>query len=171
MTLTSGTHTYSCTQSTIWTIFQFIDFNSSYKTQYLRIFPYKSTREQSWPCCKVVQGQPRIITWTNFEGSKSLMLYTKFEGHRPAGFGEDFFKGFKHTWAWRPFWSNNLDHLNKLLFPTSQWDSTWNLALIGPVVSEEMFEECRRWTDDDERKTEPAYTTSSPMCLKAQVSL
>ena len=34
---------------------------------------------------------------------------------------------------------------------------------------EKMFEECGRWIDND-RRTEPAYTISSPMSLKAQVS-
>ena len=44
------------------------------------------------------------------------------------------------------------------------------MALIGPVVSEEkMFEEFGRRTGD-ERTAEPAYTISSPMSLKAQVS-
>ena len=39
------------------------------------------------------------------------------------------------------------------------------LALIGPAVSEEkIFEECGR------QMTEPVYTISSPMSLKAQVS-
>ena len=27
-----------------------------------------------------------------------------------------FFKAFYHIWAWRPFWSCDLDHLNKLWF-------------------------------------------------------
>ena len=49
--------------------------------------------------------------------------------------------------------------------PPSSGGSTWNLTLIGRAVSEEkMFKECgrRRTTDDDGRKTEPAYTISSP---------
>ena len=59
------------------------------------------------------------------------MLHTKSQVHRPSGSGEeDFFKGFQHIWAWRPSWSCEQDHLNKLC----------NLDLIGPVVSEEMFE-------------------------------
>ena len=45
------------------------------------------------------------------------MLNTKFQGHQPFGSGEDFFKGFYHIWAWRPSWSCDLDHLNKLSFP------------------------------------------------------
>ena len=43
--------------------------------------------------------------------------------------------------------------------------SIWNLTLIGQAVSEEkMYKECGR------RTTEPAYTISSLMSLKAQVS-
>ena len=42
-------------------------------------------------------------------------------------------------------------------------------ASIGPVISEEMFEECARRT---QQGMEPAYTISSPMsqAKKAQVS-
>ena len=56
----------------------------------------------------------------------------------------------------------------------SHGDSIWNLILIDQAVSEEkMFKECgrRRTTaTDDGRTTEPAYTISSPMSLKAQMS-
>ena len=39
-------------------------------------------------------------------------------------------------------------------------DPIWELALIGPVVSEEMFKECGQRTDDgrpDRRRTTEAY--------------
>ena len=46
------------------------------------------------------------------------MLHTKSQGHRPSGSGEeDFLRGFYHIWAWRPSWSCDQDHLNKLSFP------------------------------------------------------
>ena len=57
--------------------------------------------------------------------------------------------------------------------------STWNLASIGPVVLEKkIFENGERtdngWqrttTEDNGRTKEHAYTISSPMNLKAQVS-
>ena len=91
------------------------------------------------------------------------MLYTKFQGHQRRRF----LKGFYPKWAWWPPWSHDQDHV-----PPSHGGSIWNLALIGPVVSEKMFEECWRQTDneDDRRMTECAYTISSPMSLKAQVS-
>ena len=41
--------------------------------------------------------------------------------------------------------------------------SIWNLAVTGPVVSKEMFEECGQMM-------EPACTLGSPMSLKGQVS-
>ena len=101
MTLTSGTRKYSCPHSVNYsTNFQFTDFNSFrdfnsfYNIYYLSIFPSQSIREQSWPCCKVGHGQPRIIIWTTLVGSESVMPYTKFEGQRPADFGEDFWRVF-----------------------------------------------------------------------------
>ena len=70
------------------------------------------------------------------------MLHTKFQGHRHLGSGEEaFFLGFYHIWAWRPFWSCDQERLNKLLLPHPKEAPLWNLASIGPVVSEEkMFE-------------------------------
>ena len=50
------------------------------------------------------------------------------------------FKGFYHIWAWRPSWSCDLYDLHKLSFPLPKEDSHQNLALIGQVVSEKMFE-------------------------------
>ena len=45
------------------------------------------------------------------------MLHTKFHENRPAGSGEEDFKGFYHIWAWRPSWSCDPDAANKNLFP------------------------------------------------------
>ena len=42
------------------------------------------------------------------------MLHTKLRGNRPAGYGEEDFKGFYHTWTWRPSWSCDPDAANKL---------------------------------------------------------
>ena len=98
------------------------------------------------------------------------MPYTKFEGHRPAGFGEEDF--------WRVFiiygHDGHLGHMSHVIeqtfAPPSHWGSRWNLALIGTAVSEaKMFGECGQRTDDDGWTTEPAYTISSPMSLKAQI--
>ena len=54
---------------------------------------YKSM-SQIWPCCKIGQGQPRVIIWTNYDGPKAPMLHTKPQGHWPFGSGEDFWKVF-----------------------------------------------------------------------------
>ena len=63
-------------------------------------------------------------------------------------------------------WSGTFE---QTFIPPSHWGSTWNMALIGPVVSEKMFEECEQRMLMDGRRT-PAYTISSPMSLKALVS-
>ena len=126
--------------------------------------PNKSIREQTWPFCKVGQGQPMISIWTNFEGSKTAMLYTKFDGHRPE---EDFY----HIWARRPSWSYDQDHLNNLSFthPTEApqeiwlWQAQWFLRRCLKMVAE-------GWTHADGGWRRPPYTISSPMSLKAQVS-
>ena len=51
-------------------------------------------REQSWPCCKVGQGHPKKIIWTNFVGPESLMLYAKFEVISLLISEKKIFKGF-----------------------------------------------------------------------------
>ena len=46
------------------------------------------------------------------------MLHTKFQGHRPFGSGEeDSFKVFTIYGHGKPFWSCDMDRLNKLSFP------------------------------------------------------
>ena len=68
------------------------------------------------------------------------MLHTKSQGHPPSSSGDDF-QGFYHIWAWRPSWSCDQDHLNRLLFPRPKESPYENLSLIGPMVSEmKMFE-------------------------------
>ena len=63
-------------------------------------------------------------------------------------------------WPW-PF--------EQTFVPASQGVSIWNLSLIGPVVSEKMFENVDgrttdgRWTDG---RRSHWYTISSPMSLR-----
>ena len=45
------------------------------------------------------------------------MLHTKFRENRPAGSGEEDFKGFYHIRAWRPSWSCDPDATNKFSLP------------------------------------------------------
>ena len=55
--------------------------NSCGKINISRFF--SCIRNQIWPCCKVGQGQPRIIICANLVGSKSPMLHTMSQGHWP----------------------------------------------------------------------------------------
>ena len=66
-------------------------------------------------CCKIGQGQPRVIIYIYFVDLESSMLHAKFQDHMSSGSGEDF-KGYDHIWTWRPFWSCDLNHLYKLSF-------------------------------------------------------
>ena len=50
---------------TICTNFHLTDFHSFLEIYNLNIFPYKNKRDQIWHCCKVGQGQPMVIIWTN----------------------------------------------------------------------------------------------------------
>ena len=62
---------------------------------FLTVFPHiKSIRDQIWPCCKIGQGQLRVIIWTNYDGPESPMLHTKPEDHWPFGSREDFLRVF-----------------------------------------------------------------------------
>ena len=63
----------------------------SEKIHCFTIFPYKSIRDQFWPCHKIGHGQPRVISWTNSVVLKYLMLYTNIQRHRPSGSWENFF--------------------------------------------------------------------------------
>ena len=94
------------------------------------------------------------------------MLYIKFEGYQPAGFGEDF-KGVL------PYMDMGAILVTGpgswiLFCPPSHLGSIWNLVGTALAVLEKMFEKCGRTTDG--RTTEPVYTGSSHMSLNAQVS-
>ena len=93
-------------------------------------------------CCKVGKSQPKIIIWTDLVGPQSLMLYTKYEGNRPAGFGEEeFYKVFTiyghggHLGHMRP------RPFEEIFILSTHKSSTWNLALMGLAASQQkMFE-------------------------------
>ena len=75
------------------------------------------------------------------------MLHTKFQGHRSFGSEEDFFRFLPYMGmvAILVMWPGPFE---QTFLPPSHGDPKWNLASIGPVVSEEkMFEECRRRTE------------------------
>ena len=50
--------------------------NSFWKIHCFTFFPYKSIRDQIWPCCKLSQGQPMVIIWTNLVVLKHPILMT-----------------------------------------------------------------------------------------------
>ena len=136
--------------------FQFIDDNNFWKIYCFTFFPYKSIRDQIWPCRKICQGQPRVIIWANSIVLKHPMMHTKIQGHWPFGSGEEdfFFLRFKHIWSWRPSWSCDQGHLSKLSFPHPieapyeiwLWLAQWFLSRIW-----------RRTTNDDGWRTTEAY--------------
>ena len=47
----------------------------------------------------------------------SPMIYTMIQPQGILGSGEEIFKGFYHTRAWRPSWSTDRDHFSNLSFP------------------------------------------------------
>ena len=107
------------------------------------------------------QGQPSIIIWANLVVLEHPMMYTKFRGHQPFGFREKdfFFKVFTiyghggHLGKWPgPF--------EQTFVPPSHRSSIWNLTLIGPVISQEMFK--LKSVDKDGQRRRPTYPISSP---------
>ena len=123
--------------------FQIIGDNGFWKSNCFTFFPYKSIRDQIWPCRKKGYGQPRVIFWTNLVELEHPMLHTKFRGDQPFGSGGDFLRFLPCTIM--VMWPGPFE---RTFGSPSHGDSTWNLASIGPVVSEEkMFKECGRQTD------------------------
>ena len=135
---------------------------------FLTVFPYKSIRDQIWPCRKVGQGQPRVIIWTNYDGPKASMLHTKPQGHWPFGSGEEDF--------WRVF---TIYGHRGLLGHVTQTPQT-NFRSPIPLRLHMKFgfdwpsgfgeEEFWKWWTDNGQTRDHGYTISSPMSLKAQVS-
>ena len=122
------------------TNFYIIGYNSFRKIHCFNFFPYKSTGGRIWPCRKIGQGQPRVIIWIKLAVLEHPMLHTKFQGHRPFGSREEDFLRFLPCIGMAAIlvmWSGPFEE--SFVFP-SQGGSIWNLASIGPVVSEEMFE-------------------------------
>ena len=130
--------------SVICCYFQITDDNSFWKIHCFTFFPYKSIRDQIWPCRKICQGQPRVIIWTNLVILEHPMLHTKFQGHRSFGSGEDDFLRFLPYMGMAAILVMWPIPFEQTFVPPSYGDSIWNLASIGPLVSEKMFEECGR---------------------------
>ena len=75
------------------------------------------------------------------------------------------FKGFYHIWAWRPYWSCDLDNLYKLLFPLPR-DAPCEVWLW--MAKRFQRRRClnivngRQWQRQRRRTPEHWYTISSP---------
>ena len=76
------------------------------------------------------------------------MLHAKFQGDRPFGFGEEDFLRFLSYMGMEAILVTWPQPFEQTFVPPSQGGSIWNLASIGPVVSEEMFENVDIHTDD-----------------------
>ena len=50
--------------------------------------------DQCLPCCKIGQGHPRVMIYTNFVELDCLMFHAKFQNHRLSGSGEVCLKVF-----------------------------------------------------------------------------
>ena len=134
--------------------FQIIDDNSFWKTHCFTFFPYKSIRDQIWPCRKIGQGQPRFIIWTNLVVLKHPMTHTKIQGHWPSGCGEEDCLRFYHIWPWRPAWSCDQDHLSQLSFP-NPIEAPYEIWLW---LAQWFLRRCLKSVDDDDgRRTTEAY--------------
>ena len=123
----------------IWNLASIIDDNSFWKIHCFIFFPYKSIRDQIWPCRKISQGQPRIIIWTNLVVLEHPILHTKFRGHRPFGSGEDDFLSFLPYMGMAAILVMWPGPFEQNFVPPFHGHSIWNLASIGPVVSEEKM--------------------------------
>ena len=94
-----------------------IGYNSFTKIHSFAFFPYNNLSDQSWPCRKIDQGQPRVIIKINFLKPEYPMVQTKFQGHRPfISWEEDFqkFLPYMGLVAILITWTRSL---NKLSFP------------------------------------------------------
>ena len=96
------------------------------------------------------------------------MLHTKDQGLGPS-VPEKIFEGFLQYMGMAASLVMRPRCPEQTFVPPTHEGSTWNLALTALVVLEKIFENSER-TDANGRTTEHAYTISSPMNLKAQVS-
>ena len=135
--------------------FQIIDDNSFWKIHCFIFFPLKSIRDQIWHCCKICQGQPRVIIWANLVVLKHRWCISRFKVIGLLVPEKKIFLGFYHIWPWRPSWSCDQDHLSKLSFPHPieapyeiwLWLAQWFLR-----------RRCLKSVDDDDgRPTTEAY--------------
>ena len=169
MTLTFDIHIGLCTHLlTASTNFD-IDCNSFWNIHCFTLFPHKSIRDQIWPCCKIDQGQPRIIIWTNLVVLEHPMLHTNFQGRRPIGSREDFlrFLPCMGKAATLVMWPGPFE---QIFVTPSQGGSTWNLTCRPSGFRGDVWNlttRVRTHTHLHMDNKRPTYTISSSMGLKA----
>ena len=96
--------------------------------------------DQIWPWSKIGQRQHRVIIWTILVVLAYTMLYTRFQGHRSIGSGEDIlrFLPYMGIVAILIMWPRPSE---QLFVPQGPGGCIWNLVAISPVVLEKkMFE-------------------------------
>ena len=101
---------------------------------FLTVFPYKSIRDQIWPCHKIGQGQPKVIIWTNFDGPKAPILHTRPKVTGPLVPEKKIFEAFLQYMgvvAILIMWPRCPE---QTFGPLTHGTCTWNLASIGPAV-------------------------------------
>ena len=137
---------------------------SFWKIHCFTFFPYKSIRDQIWPCRKICLGQPRIISWINLVVFKLPMLHTKFQGHQPFGSGEEDFLKFLPYMGMAAILVMRPGPFEQTFVPPSHGDTIWNLASISPLVSEEnMFQEYEQQMNG---RTGRRWPTEAYLCYK-----
>ena len=61
-------------------------------------FPSQNLCDQNRPCNKLDEGQPKVMIYTNYDGSESLMLHTKLHFYWYIGSREeDFFRFLQYN--------------------------------------------------------------------------
>ena len=135
MSLTSSLHMWR-----IWLHFQTLEYNNSWKMKKFQLFPFKSLGNQNWPWCKTDQGQPRVMVYIKLCSTLDPNVTYHVSRQLAQWFWRRFFKvlSILSMVAILVMWPGPFI---QTFVPPSQWDSIWNLALIGLAVSEEkMFE-------------------------------
>ena len=121
---------------------------------FLTVFPpYKSIRDQIWPCRTIGQDQPRVIIWTNYDGPKPQCYIPSHKVIGALVLEKKIFEAFlpyMGVAAILVMWHRPR---KQTFIPPSHWGSIWNLALtVIAVLEKKIFENGgqRRdgWTDD-----------------------
>ena len=106
-------------------------------------YPYKSIRDQNWPCHKIGHGRSTQGHHLNKSGS-TWAPNAAYQLSRSSTFWfrrRRFFKAvpYMDMVTILVMWPGPFE---QTFVPPSHWCSIWNLTMIGQAVSEEMFKEC-----------------------------